>query len=1117
MADYKMKADMDIKRAANPSRVSSSAFILKELEVHNWGPFNRPEPLEIDPLGTAIVGPTGSGKTTLVDAFMTLITPVPKYNLASTGGHESDRDLISYVRGVSGAGNNTGDNSHIARPGKTTTAVSAVFTDGKTAVRIGALFWIDGTGFSHSDLRRAWLFSDSETPVMEEWLTVHHEGGIRALKQLARETTGFRIFDSKKGYIAHLRRFFEVGENAFALLNRAAGLKQLNSIDEIFRELVLDDRSGFQRAAEVAQEFETLKGIRSELEIALDQQRSLFPIEKKNNAYQTCEDQLKKRHELLEVLPIWFADAGYRMWGKQADRLEIKIEATAEKIKIERRNTDALQERADILKEVYLQAGGAGAEHLKARIKEHNKNIARVKSRADDYKNLTRTMGLDTRLTETALKKNRQTAKKRLTDLEQKSETEEKEKYRLALTLEQKELELDRLTEEKKKIKARPGSNMPPDFQIFRTALARKLNLPENHLPFVAEMVEVKADEARWRGAVERAIGGHRLRILVPLASKKSALKWINSRDNRLHIRLLSVLPPEKPPRFLKNGFTRKLNFKKHPQRELLKHLLAKIDRQCVETVQELAETPFGMTPQGLMSGSKGHYEKQDQRPLDRDWMTGFSNKERLVNLTRLIEQTQTETKEIKKAFDTAKTISKQTFDNRLILSRLCEITFDGIDLPGATRHLENLKKQLNTLTDPASTVGKALKEYERVAKQVTAGHEKIQELKEESGILKEQLATASGNREKAEMRMEKGLSKNQEELAKQHFPILKEDDLENIGDMEREERRRIEKDREALQKKHKSMGEQLVRLMDKAKNRDTGALTDTGTELLDIPNYLERLHVLTREALPEKRKRFLEYLTHSSDQGVTQLLAYINNEVAIIEERIDHLNHTLKRVDFKPGHYLKLEPKPVSANSLKTLLSSQRRLKSAALKNDDGESHYRALQQVVNLLRDASERRRTVDARALLDPRYRLKFTVSEIERGTDRIIDTRSGSQGGSGGEKEIIASYILTASLSYALCPDGASHPLFATIVLDEAFSKSSQSTAGRIISALREFGLHPLFVTPNKEMRLLRSHTRSAVLIHRKKTRATMTSLSWEELDAHARKRIDIHDEIPRRTG
>ncbi|HCW89556.1 MAG TPA: hypothetical protein DHU56_05810, partial [Marinobacter sp.] len=65
-----------------------------------------------------------------------------------------------------------------------------------------------------------------------------------------------------------------------------------------------------------------------------------------------------------------------------------------------------------------------------------------------------------------------------------------------------------------------------------------------------------------------------------------------------------------------------------------------------------------------------------------------------------------------------------------------------------------------------------------------------------------------------------------------------------------------------------------------------------------------------------------------------------------------------------------------------------------------------------------------------------------------------------------------------------------------------------------SALNEFGLHPLFVTPNKEMRLLRSHTRSAILVHRKDLRATLTSLSWEELESHAEKITRKAHEIAR---
>jgi uncharacterized protein YPO0396 len=81
-----------------------------------------------------------------------------------------------------------------------------------------------------------------------------------------------------------------------------------------------------------------------------------------------------------------------------------------------------------------------------------------------------------------------------------------------------------------------------------------------------------------------------------------------------------------------------------------------------------------------------------------------------------------------------------------------------------------------------------------------------------------------------------------------------------------------------------------------------------------------------------------------------------------------------------------------------------------------------------------------------------------------------------------------------------------------VLDEAFSKSSQSVAGRIIKALNEFGLHPLFVTPNKELRLLRQHTRSAILIHRQGQYATMTSVSWEEIEAQVQERSLKRDEV-----
>ena len=56
-----------------------------------------------------------------------------------------------------------------------------------------------------------------------------------------------------------------------------------------------------------------------------------------------------------------------------------------------------------------------------------------------------------------------------------------------------------------------------------------------------------------------------------------------------------------------------------------LRHLLHGLDRHCVPDVQTLERTPHAMTAQGLMSSQSGHFDKQDQKRLDQDWMTGLT------------------------------------------------------------------------------------------------------------------------------------------------------------------------------------------------------------------------------------------------------------------------------------------------------------------------------------------------------------------------------------------------------------------------------------------------------------------------------------------------------------
>ena len=1083
-------------------------FVLTALDVYNWGPFQRRHNAVIDPCGTAIIGPTGSGKTTLVDAFMTLICAQPKYNLASTGGHESDRDLMSYVRGVSGAGNNSDSIDHISRPDKTITAIQASFDNGDKTVRIAALLWIDSASNALSDLKRAWCFSDNTSYSIDELLEVHQQGGMRALKQLGREVSGLMVSDNKKTYLAQLRRFFDVGENAFTLLNRAAGLKQINSIDDLFRELVLDDHSAFARAAQVAAEFDDLTSIHSELETARLQQRSLQPIADEYTQLNRYNKELDTVRQLQTILPIWYATYAYELWEQQLQQLSAKLASSEAQCQALNQQIHDAEQRVDTLRDIYMQSGGATIEQLQQQLDTQQQALAQCKVRAQRYQQIASALNFDNTLDAAVLAGNQQQARDVAEQQRLEFEQQQEKTFEWGAISKNHQQQVKELETEIDKI-TRSRSNIPSRFLEFQEELAQVLDLNTDDLPFVAELIEVKAEQKDWRGAIERAIGSHRLRLLVPKQWMKQALAWVNNRHNRLHVRLLTVQEHYAHATFLDNGFTRKLNFKQHPYREAVKQVLASLDKHCVDSAGELEHKAHGLTKQGLISGKQDYFDKQDQRRLDQDWMTGFDNRDRLANLNQELKQANSELKQAQQQMERARSACAQIESGLRLLDEIQQQQFADIDVPGLDRAIALIQQQLNAARDPNSDIAQAEKRWEQAKTELKSLRDEERRIDLQRANYADKVDSANHNKQHAFQRIGNGLTDEQKTLGDKHF---KAPSFEQLQEQELSAVQKLQQKAEKINQKISSCHVNLGKYMTNAKKIDTGALNDIDTELEDIPDYLERLRVLTEEALPEKQARFLDYLNQSSDQGVTQLLMNIESEVDKIRFRIDELNQTMRRVDYQPDHYLRLDPRSVTHESLNTLKKAQQHLRYAATIDDNGETHYKALQTVVALLRDASERKRTRGAQALLDPRYRLQFSVSVIDRKTAEVIETRSGSQGGSGGEKEIIASYILTASLSYALCPEGSPTPLFGTVVLDEAFSRSSQAVAGRIIAALREFGLHPLFITPNKEIKLLRSHTRSAVLIHKKGVNSSTTSLSWEELEQQAEKQRTKRAEI-----
>ncbi len=1079
-------------------------WLLHHLEVFNWGPFAGMHRAEFDPAGTAIIGPTGSGKTTLVDALMTLLVSQPKYNLASTGGHESDRTLLSYVRGVLG-GDGADGRAEVARRGKTVTGMCATYQSGDRQLKMAGLLWADGNSNAAQDLKRRWIFSQADDQSFEKWLTILNDDGSRDLMRLGRETARLRIFDSKKAYLAHARKFFDVGANAFTLLNRAAGLKQLNSIDEIFRDLVLDDRTAFDRALEVASEFDNLSAIHTELETARRQQESLAPIKDDFAKLTKIQRKAKDAQTLKKILPVWFAIACEKAWTKKINSLANEKTSIEKELVIARESHADCSARVETLRQQYLEIGGNVIDQLKVTIETFAQRVGERQRDVSSYLNIVRQFQLDESLTRKALGENQQAAAERQKHLRQSRD----KTYDAMLAADSEHRQLKNKTtelgDELQKVKARPGSNISAKFQDFRAELARQVNAAEGDLPFLAELVEVESDQSDWRGAIERAIGSERLRVLVPKKHMKSALRWVNSRDNRLHVRLQEAASGGPARDFLPDGYTQKLNFKQHPLQQTAKRLLAQRDLHCVDSSERLREMEYGLTIEGTMSGRKGRFEKQDQRRLNENWMTGFDNKDQLETLQNQLTETTRLEKEKREQVAALKSQVAEFEMGLNLIGTLADLEFSKIDLPTAQADLQRSESRLSNLLAPDSDASKAKETYDRQSAELKAIAKEVSQHERQIAVLDDRMQTADQSLQKAILRKGEGLDQSATELAEKKIPVVEDWDAGRLDDEERAAKSGIDQQVASLLQRITDQEKRIVRLMEGAKRVDTGALTDVGSDLEDVPEYLTRLKVLTEEALPEKLKRFLQYLNQSSDQGVTQLLAGIDEEVDAIEHRIDDLNRTLLKVDFRAGRYLQLQPQRIKHERLRSLQTAQRRLRSGALKDDEGESHFKALREVIEILREAGESRRLQGARALLDPRYRLEFYVVEVDRQTGDRSPPRTGSQSGSGGEKELMASHILTASLSYALCPTEATRPLYGTVVLDEAFSKSSPSAATRIIEALRIFGLHPIFVTPNKEIGLLKQHTRKVICVQRPGKRASLASISWEKLEGLARGR------------
>ncbi|PIT54239.1 ATP-binding protein [Snodgrassella communis] len=1086
---------------------------LHELSVYNWGSFHGLHTAKIDPVGTLITGDNGSGKTTFIDGLMALLLPAGRasFNVAAAQGDRSDRTLLSYMRGNFGSahdGNRTKVKSK--RNQSVITGLRACYlADEGNYITLAVLFWAAPSATSSADINRHYVIANRNLQ-LKELLEYFRDGERRLLKQrLNNDATIAYSNDNFSDYQALYRKLLHMdNKNTPALLSRALGLKKIDDLTALIRELVLEPSEIKEEARKVVKEFADLETTHAQLLDAKEQQRHLIKLPELNQKYNNCLEISNNLEQEKNGLTAYFGELKCQLYTTKLQQLQKQIDHLQHKLDELNQNEQELESQVENYHAAYLLAGGESIEPLKKQRKHVQLELERVNLQASKYQKETQTLGLNPELVRIQFENNQQLATEKLQNLKQDTQNAQDRFGHVSGELSNLQAQLNQTQEQITGIKARPDSNIALKFQQLRDEMVASLNLTIEQCRFIGELINVKESESDWQGAIERALGGLRTTMIVPYDVFSQVTRWLNTRHTGLHVRV-QVVPElfqhqKIKAEFKPEGYLNKLIWRNHPYRDWLKKHLQRFDLTCVDSTEELDKTPFSITQAGLTHLEQGRFEKKDQNKINDQtvWQLGFSNKARLAileqeltSLTQKIEAQEQIVQQKRKDLDKIE-------EQKQLWQKLQNYCWEEIDLPRQQAKLSRIEKELAELLQNGNDLNQAQLRWETAKANLQQLHEQELQLKQEQGSRNNELENTKRELQRAQDDADQGIEHTVRQLLNHRIGQYNNDILPSLIKKQSFYLKQIEDSLKEKNQENEKTRDNLIRVMSYFKSHWSIIANDWATSITSIEDYITHLLKLEQEGLPQLQERFKERLNKHATESLARIQQQLDAEKNEIKERIQVINTVLKRTEFRKNTYLKLNTKNEQypnviefSNLLKIALS--------LFTSDDHERRFETLKEIVTKLDKASNTAsaNTLESLRLLDPRYQMSFFAEELDNETAAVIDVLESSSGKSGGEKESFAGAIVAASLAYALTPDGHDKPVYCTVFLDEAFSNTAETVSRRVLNVFKALHIHINLITPYKNLNLARETARSLLIAERNQQthESHLCEVTWEEID------------------
>lgn len=1080
----------------------SEQFHLSRLQVINWGVFDGYHSVPISAGGSLIAGASGSGKSSLLDAISLGFLPFNRRNFNASGDNTAAgssagrRTVDKYVRGAWGQRSDAGVSQviYLRGDGTTWSAVAVTYTSNTGRSITGlVLKWL--TGESRSDSSSRFVLGDGDLDIEEvcnRWAAGRFDSAV--FKDSWRFSTKV-----ESQYLAQLYASIGIraSEAAQQLLGKAKSLKSVGGLEQFVRDFMLDEPDSLARLPEALKQIDPLVEARELLAVAQRKRKILGDIETIQVRYasessdlgiidlvdtqmvraytdhvrlQQCPAQVENLDGTIDQLENEYADLTRQLNLAKAegDSLNAQISGAST-------NIGPLQSQ--------VAAAEAQAEEITRRHAAYEEMVSAqgvpVPESADEFWNLREDLSKQAAGLAVKLERGREAS----TDAEYAQKAAR--------------MTRDHAAKELKRVE-HVGSALPEFAVTMREHICAAVGVDPSTLPYVAELMDLRPEENRWRAAVEKVLRSVGLRLLVPDEHYAKVLRFVNETNmrGRLALHHVRINAPDREPE--PNTLAGKL-FVVNPDHpcaaEALDILSAAGDHICVDTPDLFARFRRAVTDAGLYKDSDRLAIKDDRRALKpSEYIYQGDITAKLDALTTELAEAEQAFEQARQAADDIAAGRQQWRDRAAACKAICEQfpQWSQIDTETADGHADRLREQYDLLMADNPDV-------EALSARADECWIDIQTLMTRRGAIQTRRDDLDGRRTRLMDLQDRlapaAISDAATELLRRYsaeVPVALE--LLNPEPHREALLAAIRRERDQLTENRRRSHEELARIISTFDTSFPDAIPNDSEDFDErVHDYVAVCRHIDERELPDAYDRMMRLITEQAPDAILTLHRVAEQETRRISDQIDRVNTGLGSVEFNRGTRLTLRATPRSLVAVAELTdivkSISRRIAEVGLGDKKA-----ILDQYADILRlrnrlasnTPEDRAWTRDA---LDVRNRFTFDCAEWDVRSEELIRTHSNAGDNSGGEQEKLMAFCLAGALSFNLAnpESGDNKPVFAQLMLDEAFSKSDPQFAQQALQAFRKFGFQLVIVATVQNATTIQPYIDGVVMVS--KTEAT----------------------------